>query len=239
MLPRMYSKALMALVTTLAVLVTVSSSASTCGDWYQKNLLQGKKLRIRAELVRALMIIKRDPFQGPGRIKSSNSPFQVRPAVRRRHSYEKRLGIADAARLTVTTLHMTNQTYMQIDRPVAWHRDWECGKTHPCGCEFCQRHQVCGRTYLDTDRGACLWDGSNRKTPRPSGLAPGWLSKYVLPLCCQHRENCGRQIFMNRKNVRAEGRILDSCTFAGAKPLTVEQGCSTMYVTLQTQMIQG
>ncbi|KNZ58443.1 uncharacterized protein VP01_192g9 [Puccinia sorghi] len=45
--------------------------------------------------------------------------------------------------------------------------------------------------------------------------------------------------FINRNNVRAEGRILDACTFADGKALTVEEGCSTIYVTRQTYIELG
>ena len=38
--------------------------------------------------------------------------------------------------------------------------------------------------------------------------------------------------FLNWNKIRAEGRVLDSCSLTDAiQPFTVEQGCSTIYVT--------
>ncbi|WAR53100.1 hypothetical protein PtB15_2B531 [Puccinia triticina] len=86
---------------------------------------------------------------------------------------------------------------------------------------------ACGKKYQNEDKGACLWNGENMKSPRPKGLSPGWLTG-------ANTKNCHRELFINRKDVRAELRVVNGCSLADQKPLTIEEGCSTIYVTRLT-----
>ncbi|KAH9471551.1 hypothetical protein MJO29_002666 [Puccinia striiformis f. sp. tritici] len=85
----------------------------------------------------------------------------------------------------------------------------------------------CGITYTDNDRGACLWNGLNRKEPRTSGTTQGWLTG-------DNPQNCKKDIFINRGKFRAVGKVLDGCSFADGPPVTDVEGCSSIYVTKQT-----
>ncbi|KAA1106463.1 hypothetical protein PGT21_035294 [Puccinia graminis f. sp. tritici] len=86
---------------------------------------------------------------------------------------------------------------------------------------------ACGFTYTDDSKGACLWTGLNMDSPLPKGLSSGWLTG-------AHPKNCKRELFINRKDIRAEGRALDGCPFSDTKKLSIEEGCSTIWVTRAT-----
>ncbi|KAA1118977.1 hypothetical protein PGT21_012026 [Puccinia graminis f. sp. tritici] len=86
---------------------------------------------------------------------------------------------------------------------------------------------ACGITYTDDTKGACLWGGLNSVEPVPQDQQPGWLTG-------ANTKNCGKKFFINRGDHHATGTFVDSCSFAGAKKLTIEEGCSTIYVTLAT-----
>ncbi|KNZ59647.1 uncharacterized protein VP01_1688g2 [Puccinia sorghi] len=82
--------------------------------------------------------------------------------------------------------------------------------------------QACGITYTDDDHGACLWGGRNAVEPPPDGQQPGWVSGYI-----------------NRGGQQAKGKVVDSCSFDDGENMTVEQGCSSIYVTRATFIALG
>ncbi|KAA1137091.1 hypothetical protein PGTUg99_009857 [Puccinia graminis f. sp. tritici] len=87
---------------------------------------------------------------------------------------------------------------------------------------------ACGITYTDEDKGACLWGGLNSVEPIPQGQQSGWLTG-------TNTKNCGKKFFINRGKHRATGKFLDSCSLEEDKQkLTLDQGCSTIYVTRAT-----
>jgi len=91
---------------------------------------------------------------------------------------------------------------------------------------------ACGITYTDNDHGACLWGGLNAVEPPKKGQQPGWLSG-------SYTKNCGKKFFIQRGGRQATGSFVDSCSFADGDDLTVEQGCSSIYVTRATFVALG
>ncbi|KAH9471327.1 hypothetical protein Pst134EA_005227 [Puccinia striiformis f. sp. tritici] len=85
---------------------------------------------------------------------------------------------------------------------------------------------ACGTTYGPKNMGGCLWGGANYLGDAPDkSLTLGWVNGSA-------KGNCGKKFFANRGDKRVEGTVYDTCSFdEGGRKLTIEQGCSTMYVT--------
>ncbi|KAI9628748.1 hypothetical protein KEM48_011432 [Puccinia striiformis f. sp. tritici PST-130] len=199
MLPQTYIKAVLAFTTTLTVMVSWSSCGSTCGEYYKKTLLKGQKLRMRA------IMIKREPVQEHGLILGKLAGRKVRNGPPLKAS--SRLRLRPKRMTDVFCLsRQINQTKTAFLKPGLG---------------------SCGITYTDNDRGACLWNGLNRKEPRTSGTTQGWLTG-------DNPQNCKKDIFINRGKFRAVGKVLDGCSFADGPPVTDVEGCSSIYVTKQT-----
>ncbi|KAA1118983.1 hypothetical protein PGT21_012113 [Puccinia graminis f. sp. tritici] len=93
---------------------------------------------------------------------------------------------------------------------------------------------ACGKPYGIKDKGICLWAGTNSKSEIPKGLDSGWVTG-------GSKQNCGKKVSATSvKGRTSEGTVLDVCTFdeAGRK-LSVEVGCSMMYVSLATFLELG
>ncbi|WAR56039.1 hypothetical protein PtB15_6B783 [Puccinia triticina] len=82
-----------------------------------------------------------------------------------------------------------------------------------------------GIGYPKEKMGACLWAGLNSIEGIEPGLQSGWVTG-------SNPVNCGHRIFANKGNTRAEGTVVDVCTFdENDRKLTIEEGCSMIYVT--------